>query len=379
MMQAISTRENNVKSKLFYLCLGGVLIWSSGQSIAHSAGKKGSNSDSITPTHYNPSRSLAPLVEQLAPAVVNLGVESTAPSSKNPRQKELESLLGLNRPVQGMGSGFLISSDGYILTNHHVIANASSIQVRLADEREYTARVVGSDSRIDIGLVKIDSKERFPFVSLGSSKKLRVGDWVVAIGNPFGLNHTVTQGIVSAKGRAIGAGPYDDFIQTDASINPGNSGGPLFDLDGKVIGINTAVSAVGQGIGFAVPSDMVKDVLADLKKNGRVERGWIGVSLQDIAGPDLVQLGLNGKQAVRMSGVYPGTPAANAGIKVGDIILRIDGVSIGDANTLVKHIGSKRPGEVVKMRILRNGKSQTLRVKLAKRPDESSLRNPSPR
>ena len=219
---------------------------------------------------YNPAKSLAPLVEKMAPAVVNLAV-STGPSQMDPKALEYYRRFGVTpRLSESQGSGFLISADGYILTNHHVIEDATSIKVRMADEREFEGRVIGSDPRIDVGLVKIDSSERLPFVSLGPSESLRVGDWVVAIGNPFGLSHTVTQGIVSAKGRSIGAGPYDDFIQTDASINPGNSGGPLFDLSGRVIGINTAVSSVGQGIGFAVPSDMVLEVLDDLKTNQKV-------------------------------------------------------------------------------------------------------------
>ena len=325
--------------------------------------------------NYNPARSLAPLVEKMGPAVVNLAV-STGPSEVDPKALEYYRRFGISpRQAESQGSGFLISADGYILTNHHVIENASSIVVRMADEREFEGRVIGSDPRIDVGLVKITSSERLPFVSLGESDSLRVGDWVVAIGNPFGLSHTVTQGIVSAKGRSIGAGPYDDFIQTDASINPGNSGGPLFDLSGRVIGINTAVSAVGQGIGFAVPSDMVLEVLEDLKTQGRVDRGWIGVALRDLSPSQMNSLGVPSAQTgVVLSEVYPRSPAAQAGARAGDVVVRIDGNPVLDSGELVRLIGSKRAGQDVRVRVLRNGQSRTLTITLAARPDERRIK-----
>ena len=325
--------------------------------------------------NYNPAQSLAPLVEKMAPAVVNLAV-STGPSQMDPKALEYYRRVGVTpRLAESQGSGFLISADGYILTNHHVIENATSIKVRMADEREFEGRVVGSDPRIDVGLVKIESRERLPFVSLGPSESLRVGDWVVAIGNPFGLSHTVTQGIVSAKGRSIGAGPYDDFIQTDASINPGNSGGPLFDLSGRVIGINTAVSSVGQGIGFAVPSDMVLEVLDDLKNRGRVDRGWIGVGLRDLDSSQLARLGLRSlSDGVVFSEVYPRSPAAQAGAQVGDIVTRIDGRPVTDSGELVRMIGSKRAGQSVRLSVLRDGSERTLNVTLTARPDETRLK-----
>ncbi|MEC7241883.1 MAG: trypsin-like peptidase domain-containing protein [Myxococcota bacterium] len=325
--------------------------------------------------NYNPAQSLAPLVEKMAPAVVNLAV-STGPSQMDPKALEYYRRFGITpRLSENQGSGFLISADGYILTNHHVIEDATSITIRMADEREFEAQVVGSDPRIDVGLVKIDTRERLPFVSLGPSESLRVGDWVVAIGNPFGLSHTVTQGIVSAKGRSIGAGPYDDFIQTDASINPGNSGGPLFDLSGRVIGINTAVSSVGQGIGFAVPSDMVLEVLEDLKNRGRVDRGWIGVGLRDLDSSQLASLGLQTlSAAVVFSEVYPSSPAARAGARIGDIVTRIDGRPVADSGELVRMIGSKRAGQSVRLSVLRDGSERTLTVTLAARPDETRLK-----
>ena len=211
-------------------------------------------SSTIQPLTYDPSVSLAPLVERLGPAVVNVDI------SKHVELGPLGSWMldsdGSQSLPVGQGSGFLISEDGYILTNNHVISGADQVDIRLSDERIFQAKVVGSDPRTDVALVKIESDELFPWVALGESAGARVGDWVVAIGNPFGLEHTVTAGIVSAKGRVLGAGPYDDFIQTDASINPGNSGGPLFNLAGEVVGINTAVSSRGSGIGFAVPVDI---------------------------------------------------------------------------------------------------------------------------
>jgi serine protease Do len=219
-----------------------------------------------------PPPTLAPLVKALAPAVVNLEVmkESQVPQNV---PMPLRPFFGEPGPQQGAGSGFIISPDGYVLTNNHVIADASDVVVRFADESTAKGKVIGSDSRTDVALVKIEDDKTFPYVQLGSSSELEVGDYVVAIGNPFGMNNTVTAGIVSAKGRQIGAGIYDDFIQTDASINPGNSGGPLFNLEGEVVGINTAVNAYGQGIAYAVPIDLVKDRIDELKTSGRIARG----------------------------------------------------------------------------------------------------------
>ena len=184
--------------------------------------------------------------------------------------------------TQSLGSGFIIRKDGLILTNNHVIEDAEEIMIRLNDEREFKAKVIGKDKKIDIALLKIEDKGELPIAELGDSDKLEIGEWVLAIGNPFGLGHTVTAGIVSAKGRVIGAGPYDDFIQTDASINPGNSGGPLFNMKGEVVGINTAITASGQGIGFAIPINTVKNLLPQIEKEGKVTRGWLGIMIQEV-------------------------------------------------------------------------------------------------
>jgi serine protease Do len=281
----------------------------------------------------------------------------------------------MERPErQGVGSGFLISADGFILTNNHVVEGADKVLVRLSTGAEQSGTVVGTDPRTDIALVKIEGKG-LPSTTLGDSNALRVGDWVVAIGNPFGLDHTVTAGIVSAKGRTIGAGPYDDFIQTDASINPGNSGGPLFNLNGEVVGINTAVSRMGQGIGFAVPMAMVKPIIDELRDTGKVSRGWIGVGLQNLDPNLKSRLNVSVDEAVVLSAVYPNTPAAKAGLKAGDVLVRIDGQPVGESDALVREIGTHRPGEKLKLTYLRGGKEAEATVTLAERPAEDDLRS----
>ena len=224
---------------------------------------------------------------------------------------------------QSLGSGFIINKEGYILTNNHVVENAEEIIITLSEkrEKEYKAKVIGKDTRLDVALIKVDANGDLPVAALGDSDKLEIGEWVMAIGNPFGLSHTVTAGIVSAKGRVIGAGPYDNFIQTDAAINPGNSGGPLFNLKGEVIGINTAIIAGGQGVGFATPINMAKDILLQLKEKGKVTRGWIGVSIQEVT-PDLAQsFGLKDKQGALVSSVNKDEPADKGGIKTRDIFI----------------------------------------------------------
>ncbi len=338
----------------------------------------------LAPLDYDPSLSLAPLVERLGPAVVNLSVEQDMMASIDrddiPRwlRPYFDHIPDEHRTREGQGSGFLISKDGYILTNNHVIANATELTVRLSDEREYSGRVVGTDARTDVALVKIDADETLPFAPLGDSETLAVGDWVVAIGNPFGLSHTVTSGIISAKGRVLGAGPYDDFLQTDASINPGNSGGPLFDLSGQVVGINTAINPYGQNIGFAIPVDMVKEILDELKTNGKVQRGWIGVGLQDLDPQIAEELDLPPGEGVLLSAVFDDTPAASAGLRAGDVLRRLDGEIVTDTGELVRRIGSLRPGDKVRVEVLRSGRTKTITVTLGARPSEDSMVRGSP-
>ena len=330
----------------------------------------------LAPLHYDPRVSLAPLVDRLGPSVVHLEV------SQEVEVPAMHPFFGMPFSMPGMedgqrqlrtgqGSGFFVSTDGYILTNNHVVDDAREVTVRLADERTFPARVVGRDPTTDVALVKIDGSTDFPAVPLGDSGALRVGDWVVAIGNPFGLDHSVSAGIVSGKGRDIGAGPYDEFLQTDASINPGNSGGPLFNLAGEVVGINTAI--IGQGIGFAVPIDMVKTMLDDLKADGRVNRGWVGVALQDVEAGMADALGLPDDKAAVVGRVYPDTPAAKAGLQPGDVVTAIDGRPVTGADALIRSIGGRRPGEAVTLRTIRNGKAREVRLTLGARPDAESL------
>jgi len=329
----------------------------------------------LAPTTYNPSVSLAPLVEELGPAVVHIRVAQTVDMADIPRHmrpfvspEQLESY----RMQQGEGTGFFISTDGYLLTNNHVVAGADELTVTLLDERTFDARVVGTDPNTDIALVKVDGTD-LPWVTLGSSEAARVGDRVVAIGNPFGLSHTVTEGIVSAKGRVLGAGPYDDFLQTDASINPGNSGGPLFNLRGEVVGINTAINPRGQGIGFSVPIDMVKPLIEDLKDDGKVSRGWLGVGLAPVDEPMARRLRLEAGMGTVVGQVYAGTPAADAGLRPGDVVTGIDGNGIDDSEALIRFIGAQRPGATVTLDILRDGADQHIKVTLGERPDREDL------
>lgn len=320
--------------------------------------------------------SLAPLVAQLSPPVVSLSVQKRvafeAPSMPEWARPYFEA-PGPQR-ASGQGSGFLISADGYLLTNHHVVDGAEAVLVTLTDGREFPARVVGTDARTDVALLKIDTALSLPYATLGESAGVQPGDWSLAVGNPFGLEHSVTLGIVSAKGRSIGAGPYDDFIQTQASINPGNSGGPLFDIEGRVIGINTAI--VGQGIGFAIPIDQVKPMLDELKTRGSVSRGWLGVQLAELDAGNASAMGAT-DGGVAVAQVTVGTPAEKAGLKAGDVVLSVDGVAVREAPGLVRAVGARKPGESLKLDILRDGKRRSISVLLAARPEEDALARPS--
>ncbi len=272
-------------------------------------------------------------------------------------------------PRMGQGSGFIVDPDGYIITNYHVVKGANLIKVAFENDETYEAQLVGSDEKIDIALLKIDAKQKLPAVELGSSDKLKVGQWVVAIGNPFGLDYSVTAGIISAKGRNIGAGPYDDFIQTDASINPGNSGGPLFDLAGRVIGVNTAIIRDGQGIGFAVPIDMVKNVLGQLRSKGYVSRGYMGAGIQDLEGDLAESFGVKPGTGVLIGSVDPGGPSAKAGIRPGDIVTEFEGKRVTNVQELLVAVASVEPNTRAKAKIIRDGKSRTIGMTVAERPD----------
>ena len=270
---------------------------------------------------------------------------------------------------RSLGSGFIIDKEGHIVTNNHVIEDADEIKVKLADGEEYDAKLVGRDPNTDLALIKIKRASDLVPLEMGDSDNLDVGSWVVAIGSPFGLEQTVTAGIVSAKGRVIGAGPYDNFIQTDASINPGNSGGPLLNLSGEVVGINTAIVAQGQGIGFAIPVNLAKDIVAQLKDHGSVTRGWLGVGIQDLTSELAEYYGLKDKKGVLVSQVFKGDPAEKAGIKPNDIIVAVDGEPVNTSRELSATIAGLEVGKRTAITVIRNGQEKTLYAELSKRKD----------
>lgn len=332
--------------------------------------------------------SFADLYEKVKPAVVNISTTRTvrsggvfSPFGDSPLERFFgdeffERFFGdvprREFKQQSLGSGFLISSDGYIFTNNHVVEKAEKIIVKLSDGRQFDAKVVGRDAKTDIALIKIKA-EKLPAAEIGDSEKVRVGDWVIAIGNPFGLEHTMTAGIVSAKGRVIGAGPYDNFIQTDASINPGNSGGPLFSLDGKVIGINTAIVAQAQGIGFAIPINMAKSILPDLKAKGKVTRAWLGISVQDVTEDMAKVLKLKSREGAIITETFKDDPADRAGLKPGDVVTEINGKKIKDSHELLLTIASLPVGEKITVKVVRDGKEMTFYVTVTERKEEKEI------
>ena len=278
-----------------------------------------------------------------------------------------------------LGSGFIIDKEGFVVTNNHVIQDADQIKVKLGGDTEYDAEVVGRDANTDLALLKIKTGKDLPFLKLGDSDELKIGQWVVAIGSPFGLERTVTAGIVSAKGRVIGSGPYDNFIQTDASINPGNSGGPLINMQGEVVGINTAIIAAGHGIGFAIPINLSKKIIAQLKSEGEVTRGWLGVAIQDLTGEMAEYYGLKDRKGVLVADVFKGDPADEAGIQSKDIILEVNGQKIETSRQLTAMIADLKVGEAAKVDVFRDGKIKTFYIKLAKRDDQRLATRSTPR
>jgi len=335
-------------------------------------------------------QSFTQLVKTASPAVVNISTVKSFKGGhgrvfehffKGPRGRQdpfdqfFEKFFQ-NQPQRefkqkSLGSGFILDKDGYIVTNTHVIENADKIQVKLKDGKEYPAEIIGSDASTDLALIKIKPEHKLAVLKLGNSDKLEIGQWVVAIGNPFGLEHTVTAGIVSAKGRVIGAGPYDDFIQTDASINPGNSGGPLINMKGEVVGINTAIVAGGDGIGFAIPANMAKNIIDQLKDKGEVSRGWLGISIQDL--DQELQEYYDVEQGVLVVDVVPGDPAEKAGIQPKDIIISVNNQAMESARELSKFISTLSAGDKAKIKVDRSGKIKTFKVKIAQRDDSKVL------
>ncbi|MBF0369605.1 MAG: DegQ family serine endoprotease [Magnetococcales bacterium] len=325
---------------------------------------------------------LVPLVKKLKPVVVNISTTQVKESSRQPQmspfggmspldeffRRFLEQMPEEEQKSRSLGSGVIIDGNGYILTNDHVVEDASEIQVRLSDEREFTAQVVGRDAKTDLALIRIEADGQLPAAKLGDSDQAEVGSWVIAIGNPFGLEATVTTGIISAKGRIIGNGPYDNFLQTDAAINPGNSGGPLFNLDGEVIGINTAIfsrSGGSMGIGFAIPVNMAKSIVGQLKENGRVTRGWLGVRIQVVTEELADALGLENRDGALVASVESSSPAEAAGVQPGDVIIRFDGRQVGRMNELPAIVAGTPVGKQVQMVVIRDGQKRTLGVKIA--------------
>ena len=319
------------------------------------------------------------LAEKVRPGVVNIQVVKTVKNAEFGFPNSFRTPFGdffgpfsdenphRGPEQQGVGSGFVISSDGYILTNNHVVDDANQIKIKLADGKEYDAKVVGRDPKTDLALLKAEGVSGLHALQLGDSDSLKVGNWVVAVGSPFGLEQTVTAGIVSAKGRVIGSGPYDDFIQTDASINPGNSGGPLLNTEGQVIGINTAIfsqSGGNVGIGFAIPVNMAKEIVPQLKDKGHVTRGWLGVGIQKIT-PELAKsFGLKDEKGALVSQVVKGGPADKGGIETGDVIVEFDGNKVSDSNELPRMVAPLPVGKTVSVKVLRGGNVVDREVKI---------------
>ncbi|WP_366553903.1 DegQ family serine endoprotease [Aquibaculum sediminis] len=338
--------------------------------------------------------SFADLAEELLPTVVNISTSQVVEGGAGPESFEDlfrefferrggEGLPSLpQRRQASLGSGFIIDPDGYIVTNHHVVDGADEITVRLADNRPLAAEVIGSDDKTDLALLKVETDEPLPYARWGDSDDARVGDWVLAIGNPFGLGGTVTAGIISARQRDINAGPYDDFIQTDASINRGNSGGPTFDLDGAVIGVNTAIfspSGGSIGIGFAIPSTMARSIIASLREYGEVRRGWLGVHLQSVTDELAEGMRLPDTEGALVASVVAGGPADEAGIQQGDVILRFNGRPVSEMRRLPRMVAETPVGESVEVVIWRRGEEVSLSVDLGLLDEEVVAALPQPR
>src|SRR5437762_7411201 len=356
-----------------------------------------------------PQQSFAPLVKRVLPAVVNISVtgksDAEQASGQSPEEfggapfddflrrffdqhggqgQQMPRSFG-GGPFGGnrgdgdgaakriaLGSGFIIDATGTIVTNNHVVGEAAKVEVTLQDNSKYTARIVGRDQRTDIAVLKIKADKPLPYVSFGDSNAAQIGDWVVAVGNPFGLGGSVTTGIISARGRDIHAGQFDDFLQIDAPINRGNSGGPTFDLKGEVIGINTAIyspNGGSVGIGFAVPSNVAKSVVAQLEQHGKVSRGWLGVQIQEMTPAIAASLGLQGQHGALVAAVTAGSPGADAGLKQGDVVLSFNGTDITQLRDLPRAVAATAPGSAATLKVWRNGQSTELQAKIGDAPE----------
>ena len=347
-----------------------------------------------TPVSARPAPdSFADLANKLLPTVVNISTSQTlkAPTQNtmpqlppgSPLEDLFKNFLGPKsntpRHVTSLGSGFIIDASGYIVTNNHVIEDSDQITVSLQDGTQMPARVVGRDTKTDLALLKVVPKNPLPSTKFGDSEKARIGDWVMAIGDPFGIGSTVTAGIISARNRNINAGPYDDFIQTDAPINRGNSGGPLFDMDGNVIGINSQIytpSGGSVGIGFAIPANLAREVVGQLRQFGSARRGWIGVRIQGVTSEIAEGLGLPTTQGALVAGITDGGPAAKAGVANGDLITTFDGKAVADDRALPRIVADTPIGKTVNMDVLRKGRKQTVRITVQKLADDAKVDKP---
>ena len=349
-------------------------IWTGAPIESHAAASSASADPMALPN-------FSALAKQVQPGVVNIRTVKTIKGGgpvfrhffgpfdpRRPQPPFGEGMPGNEQRQRSLGSGFIMDAEGFIITNNHVVEDADQIKVRLSDEREFDARVIGRDPKTDLALIKIDGKDLFS-LRLGDSNRLEVGSWVLAVGSPFGLEQTVTAGIVSAKGRFIGAGPYDDFIQTDASINPGNSGGPLLNMNGEVVGINTAIVAQGQGIGFAIPVNLARDIVAQLKDHGSVTRGWMGVGIQDLT-PELAEYyGIKNQKGVLVTQVFSDQPAEKAGVKAKDVIVAVDGKPVSTGRELSAAVAGLPVGKEVPVKLIREGKEFSVKVRIAERKE----------
>src|SRR5271154_6868107 len=354
-------------------------------------------------------QSFAPLVKKVLPAVVNISVtqkagadqmadeeDQGAPSQgfpNSPLDEMLRLFFDQQNPGGGgghqvpqmpegqpqriaLGSGFIVDPSGYVVTNNHVVGNAGKVQVILQDKTKYTAKIVGRDPKTDLAVLKIKADQPLPYVTFGDSSAAQVGDWVMAVGNPFGLGGTVTTGIISARGRDINEGPYDDFLQIDAPINRGNSGGPTFNLNGQVIGINTAIyspNGGSVGIGFAVPSNAAKSIVAQLEEHGKINRGWLGVQIQEVTPAIAASLGLHGERGAVVAVVSPDGPAAKAGLKQGDVVLAFDGSRVSELHDLPRLVAAVAPNTPATVAVWRNGREIELQAKLGELPDNNQV------
>lgn len=335
--------------------------------------------------------SFADLVQAVQPAVVNIATTTPIESrgfpqlpfpEGSPMERYFREFFGRGFPegrdgpapeARSLGSGFIIDPDGYVVTSNHVIEKAKEVTITLQDGDQYPARLVGHDAKTDLALLKIDADEPLLYVTFGDSDAARVGDWVIAVGNPFGLGGSVSAGIISARGRDIQAGPFDDFLQIDAPINRGSSGGPLFDKEGKVIGVNSAIFSPNGGnigIGFAIPSAMARDIVAELKESGRVERGWLGVRIQEISDDIAESLGMDEARGALVASVEPGSPAADAGLQTGDVILEFNGHEVNKLKDLPRVVADAQAGQEANIGILREGEQRNLEVTVGQMPGD---------